>query len=137
MTAISRREFFRKAATDTAVAGLLVTAGRATLDANPLGLPIGSQTYPHRAMIKEGNFAALLKELKSIGVERIELCSPIGYGEFAPLANGKETRKIISDHGLKCESCHFGMRELREKQQASIDWAKDVGITQMITASLG
>ena len=29
------------------------------------------------------------------------------------------------------------MRELRDKQSASIEWAKDVGITQMITASLG
>ena len=29
------------------------------------------------------------------------------------------------------------MRELREKQGESIAWAKDVGITQMITATLG
>jgi sugar phosphate isomerase/epimerase len=29
------------------------------------------------------------------------------------------------------------MRELRKKQSESIAWAKDVGITQMITASLG
>jgi sugar phosphate isomerase/epimerase len=29
------------------------------------------------------------------------------------------------------------MRELREKQPESIAWAKDVGITQMITATLG
>jgi sugar phosphate isomerase/epimerase len=29
------------------------------------------------------------------------------------------------------------MRELRERQAESIAWAKDVGITQMITASLG
>jgi sugar phosphate isomerase/epimerase len=29
------------------------------------------------------------------------------------------------------------MRELRETQQKSIDWAKEIGIKQMITASLG
>ena len=29
------------------------------------------------------------------------------------------------------------MRELREKQPESIAWARDVGVTQMITASLG
>ena len=28
-----------------------------TLQANPLGLPIGSQTYPHRQMIKDGQFS--------------------------------------------------------------------------------
>jgi sugar phosphate isomerase/epimerase len=136
MAAISRREFFRKTATDAAVAGFLAAGARATLIANPLGMPIGSQTYPHRAMIKDGNFAGLLKELKDIGVERIELCSAIGYADFAPLADGKAVKKIIADHGLKCESAHFSMRELRESQDKSIAWAKDIGMTQMITATL-
>jgi sugar phosphate isomerase/epimerase len=136
MAAISRREFLRKTATDAAVAGFLA-AGVTKLHANPLGLPIGSQTYPHRAMIKEGNFAGLLKTLKDIGVERIELCSAIGYADFSSLADGKQTRKIIEDHGLRCESAHFGMRELRESQDKSIAWAKDIGMTQMITATLG
>jgi sugar phosphate isomerase/epimerase len=136
MAAISRREFFRKTATDAAVAGFLAAGARATLMANPLGMPIGSQTYPHRAMIKDGNFAGLLKELKDIGVERIELCSAIGYADFAPLADGKATQKIIADHGMKCESAHFSMRELRESQDKSIAWAKDIGMTQMITATL-
>ena len=38
---------------------------------------------------------------------------------------------------MKCESSHFSMGELRENQEKSIAWAKDVGITQMITATLG
>jgi sugar phosphate isomerase/epimerase len=46
-------------------------------------------------------------------------------------------RRIIADHGMTCESCHFGMRELRERQGESLAWAKDVGITQIITATLG
>jgi sugar phosphate isomerase/epimerase len=136
MAAISRREFFRKTATDAAVAGFLA-AGVAKIHANPLGLPIGSQTYPHRAMIKEGNFAGLLKTLKDIGVERIELCSAIGYADFSTLSDAKQTRKIIEDAGLRCESAHFSMRELREGQDKSIAWAKDIGMTQMITATLG
>jgi len=136
MARISRREFFRVAAADAAVAGL-VAARVVELDANPLGLPIGSQTYPHRAMIKEGNFAELAKILADIGVQRVEMCSPLGYADFAPLTDGKQVRKILSDHGLKSESGHFSMRELRERQAESISWAKDVGITQMITASLG
>ena len=136
MAALSRREFLKKTATDAAVAGVLA-AGVAELRANPLGLPIGSQTWPHRAMIKDGNFAGLLKMLADIGVQEIELCSPLGYTDFAGLADGKQVRKLIADHGLKCVSAHFNMRELREKQSQSIAWAKDVGITQMITASLG
>jgi hypothetical protein len=31
---------------------------RRELGANPLGLSIGSQTYPHRQMIRVGNFKA-------------------------------------------------------------------------------
>ena len=136
MAPISRRKFFRIAAADAAVAGL-IAARVVELDANPLGLPIGSQTYPHRAMIKEGNFADLAKTLAAIGVQRVEMCSPLGYADFAPLTDGKQVKRILSDHGLKCESGHFSMRELRERQAESIAWAKDVGITQMITATLG
>ena len=136
MTALSRRAFLQTAATDAAGAGLLA-AGIAELHANPLGLPIGSQTYPHRQMIKDGNFAGLAKALADIGVTSVEMCSPFGYAEFASVSDGKQVRRILADHGLACESGHFGMRELREKQSESIAWAKDVGITQMITASLG
>jgi sugar phosphate isomerase/epimerase len=137
MAAISRREFFRKAGTDAAVAGLLAAGFGSRLEASPLGLPIGSQTYPHRAMIKEGNFPALLKTLADIGVQRIELCSATGYADFASLSDGKSVKRIIADHGLGCESAHFSMRELRENQEKSIAWANDIGMTQMITATLG
>jgi sugar phosphate isomerase/epimerase len=116
---------------------LASAAGSGRLRAAPLGMPIGSQTYPHRAMIKDGNFAGLLKTLSDIGVKSIELCSPIGYADFASLADGKQTAKMIADAGMTCVSCHFSMRELREKQNESLAWAKDVGITQIITATLG
>jgi len=136
MADLSRREFLKKAAVDATVAGALA-ASAAELRANPLGLPIGSQTYPHRAMIKDGDFAGLLKTLAGIGVQNVELCSPLGYADFASLADGKLVKRILADHGIACESAHFNMRELRERQPESIAWAKDVGITQMITASLG
>ena len=33
------------------------------------------------------------------------LCSPIGYGsEFASLADGRQVRKVLADHGMKSES---------------------------------
>jgi sugar phosphate isomerase/epimerase len=137
MAAISRREFFKKAGTDAAVSGFLAAGGVAVLNANPLGLPIGSQTHPHRQMIKDGNFAGLLKTLKDIGVDRIELCSAFGYTDFASLSDGTQVKKILNDHGLKCESAHFSMKELRETQDKSIAWAKDIGMTQMVTATLG
>ncbi len=87
-------------------------------------------------MLKD--FPAFVKMIAAIGVTRVELCSPIGYGaEFSSLANGKEVARILADHGLKAESSHFTMGELRKSQGKSIEWAKQIGITQMITASLG
>ena len=136
MTGMSRRVFFRKAGTHAAVAGILA-ADVMTIDANPLGLPIGSQTYPHRAMIQSGHFAELAATLTQLGVQAVEMCSPFGYEEFAPLKDGKAVKKVLADHGLACTSGHFGMDELRTKQAASIAWAHDVGITHMTTATLG
>jgi sugar phosphate isomerase/epimerase len=133
MSAISRREFLLKASAEAATVGLL---GGAALHASPLGLPIGSQTYPHRALLKQ-DFAALAKQLADLGVKALELCSPFGYADFASLADASLVKKVLADHGLRCESCHFSMKELRENQAGSIAWAKSVGITQMITATLG
>lgn len=134
MPAVSRRGFLRKSATDAVAAGLLSAAAR-ELHAGPLGIPIGSQTYPHRQRIKDGDFAGLCKDMADLGVGSLELCSP-GYGEFASLSDGKQTRKVLEDHGLKCPSAHFEMRELRTRQPEMIAWAKDIGMTQMGTATL-
>src|ERR1017187_5468759 len=134
MPAISRRKFFGKSAAGAAAAGL-VSAGMRGLHANPMGVPIGSQTYPHRQRIKDGDLAGLCKDLADLGVGSLELCSP-AYSEFASLTDGKQTRKIIEDHGLKCPSAHFELSELRGKQDQAIAWAKDIGMAEMGTASL-
>jgi sugar phosphate isomerase/epimerase len=136
MTPLSRRTFLKGAGMGAAAAGL-ASADLMTLHANPLGLPIGSQTWPHRALIKAGRFDELAATLAGIGVQSLEMCSPIDYEEFAPLKDGKQVKKVLTDHGLTCISSHFGMNELRKRQAESIAWAHDVGITQMITASLG
>jgi len=133
--ALSRRQFFEKASTGVAVAGLLAVQGE-ELDASPLGLPIGSQTWPHREAMKR-DLRGLLKQLADLDVRQIELCSPLGYEEFTGLPKPAELKRILADSGLTCASAHFSMKELRETQPASIAWAKDMGITQMITATLG
>ena len=127
MNAISRRKFFGTAAS---------IAATQCLSANPLGLPMGSQTYPHRQRIKDGDFAGLCKDMADLGIQNVELCSP-SYAEFASLSDGKQVRRILDDHGLKCPSSHFNMSALRTKQPEMIAWAKDIGVTQMGTASLG
>ena len=138
MSPISRRDFLKSAATCTAAAGFLSASGL-QLRANPLGMPIGCQTWPVREMIAK-DFPATIKELAAAGFQTIELCSPVGYADsgFAGLAKykGAELRKILGDAGVSCVSSHFGIEELRENQQRAIDWAKDVGLTQMLVPSL-
>jgi sugar phosphate isomerase/epimerase len=110
------------------------------LYATPLGLPIGCQTWPVRDMIAK-DFPGTLKTLAAAGFQSIEMCSPVGYDDsgFGGLAKykGSELRKIINDAGLTCVSSHFSMDELRKNQDDRIAWAKDVGMTQMLVASLG
>ena len=137
MPAVSRREFFSKSAAGAAVAGLLSEARG--LRANPLGLPIGCQTYPVRNMIAK-DFPGTLKQLKNAGFENIELCSPVGYADsgFGVLAKYKppELRRIINDAGLTCISSHFDIHELSKDMPGRIAWAKELGLTQMLVPSL-
>jgi sugar phosphate isomerase/epimerase len=138
MPAISRRDFCKAAATTAAATGLL-SSGLLKLQADPLGMPIGCQTWPVRDLIAK-DFPGTLKQLSAAGFQSIELCSPVGYDDsgFGGLAKykGSELKKILSDAGLSCVSSHFGLDELRKNQEDRIAWAKDVGLTQMLVASL-
>jgi sugar phosphate isomerase/epimerase len=128
----------KTAATQAAAAGLLA-AGALDLRANPLGVPIGCQTWPVRELIAK-DFPGTIKQLADAGFRSIELCSPVGYADsgFAGLAkySGSDLRKILADVGITCVSSHFGIDELRANQAGRIAWAKDVGLTQMLVPSL-
>src|SRR5881409_2917179 len=134
MPAISRREFLKNAATHAAAAGFLC-AGALELRANPLGLPIGCQTWPVRSMIAK-DFPGTLKQLAAAGFQSIEMCSPVGYDDsgFGGLRkySGRELKSIIQDAGLSCVSSHFSLDELRKDQDGRIAWAEDMGMTQML-----
>jgi sugar phosphate isomerase/epimerase len=135
---LSRRQALIRTAT-AGTAGWLSTL-ISELDADPLGMPIGCQIYPVRALVGR-DFPGTMKMLADAGFQRVELCSPGGYAnaDFGSIAKykGPELRKVLSDVGLKCESAHFGMKELRDNLSGAIAWAQDIGLTQMLVASLG
>src|ERR1700686_875597 len=116
MLVMSRREFVKNAAMYSAAAGF-ISGGGAEVRANPLGLPIGCQTWPVREMIAK-DFPGTIKQLANAGFQKIELCSPVGYADngFAGLAkySGTELRKILADAGVGCVSSHFTITELRD-----------------------
>ena len=138
MSGISRREFLQNVAAQAAVVGA-IAAGALEVRANPLGMPIGCQTWPVRRMIAK-DFVGTIKQLAEAGFQSIELCSPVGYADsgFAGLAKykGTELQRILSDTGVSCVSSHFVIDELRKNQEDRIAWAKDVGLTQMVVPSL-
>src|ERR1700680_986728 len=130
---MSRREFVKSAATHVAAASF-ISAGGMELRANPLGLPIGCQTWPVRDMIAK-DFPGTIKQLADAGFQTIELCSPVGYADsgFGDIAKykGPELRKLLGEMGVICISSHFSLKELRDDLPGRIAWAQDVGLTQM------
>ncbi len=96
MSPTSRREFIKTASSSAVATAILSTGGR-ILHANPLGMPIGCQTWPVREMIAK-DFHGTLKMLASAGFQTLKLCSPVGYADsgFAGLGKftGSELRTV-------------------------------------------
>jgi len=138
MSHVSRRRFLG-GAMGAAAAGYL-SRGALELSADPLGMPIGCQSWPVRDALAK-DFPGTLKQLAGIGFRTLEMCSPPGYATsgFGPLAKMKaaEIRQAIDAAGLRCESSHFQFRELRESLDDRIAWSKEMGLTQMVLSTFG
>lgn len=134
----SRRQFLKNTAADTALIGAM-SGSAGLLRADPLGLPIGCQTWPMRKVI-EKDFPGAIKQLHAAGFQAVELCSPWGYSDsgFGGLQKYKpaELKKLLGDLGVSCVSSHFGIDELRKDQPDRLAWANEMGLTQMIVPSL-
>lgn len=115
-----------------------ITAAGVAGIARPFGWPIGTQVYPIKEALGK-DFDAALRDLAAMGYQTIEMCSPQGYGgsSFGPLASmtGSEMRRRIGDAGLRCESCHYTFRELKENLPERIAYAQELGLKQMILSS--
>lgn len=135
---VSRRKVLKSAAAYSAIPAL-VSSFPEELCANPLGMPIGCQTYPVRKLIAE-DFSRTISMLAASKFQRIELCSPVGYADsgFGGLAHykGSELKQLLTDLGVPCKSCHFDIKELRQDLQGRLVWARDLGLTQMFVPSL-
>lgn len=141
MNKITRRNFLGKS---TLGMGAAMLAG--PLDLIPseksgiVKLPVGFQSWIVREEIGS-DFAGTMKKVARLGYQAVELCSPLGYKDlgFGPLLklSPKEVKTIINDAGLKCESTHYGMSELRDKLDDRIIFALDSGQKQMIISSFG
>jgi sugar phosphate isomerase/epimerase len=136
---ITRRSFIKTTAGAlgaTALLGRLPLALRAA--AADQGLSFGFQTWTLREQLGQ-DLPGTMKMMAALGYRETEFCSPHGYTgtpfEKFNQMGGAELRKIIADTGLKCESSHFNLGELRDDLGPRIEWAHQMGLTQMICSS--
>src|SRR5690606_10318945 len=78
---------------------------------------IGFQSWIVREDIGK-DLAGTLRKMGTMGYNSIEMCSPPGYAKlgFGPLEDlsASEMRVIFNDNGFTCESCHYGLAELKD-----------------------
>lgn len=101
---------------------------------------IGFQSWTIKDKLME-DFSGTLKMMSGLGYDEVEMCSPLGYSKsgFGHLGkySGTELRKLIEDSGLMCKSSHYQISELRDSLDDRIDWAHQMGMTQMMLAIFG
>lgn len=139
MKNLSRREFITKA-TVGAGAALALSQLPNELFASAAfnDIPVGFQSWTIKEQLSK-DFAGTLKMMSGQGYKLIEMCSPkgyatIGFGAFVDMKPA-DMRKIINDNGLTCPSCHFGSAELFDDVDGRLEWAQELGLTQMICST--
>jgi sugar phosphate isomerase/epimerase len=139
MKKINRREFIGKTTMSLSAAFALSYLQKQLLANSAFtNIPIGFQSWSVRDKLAK-DFAGTLKMIAGQGYQLVEMCSPKGYATngFGPLVNMKtaDMRSIITDAGLNCPSCHFGFGELTDDLDGRIEWAQQLGLTQMICST--
>jgi len=136
MTTLTRRQFIEKSSLGVGAA-LYLSRNPVALSSSPLGIPIGFQVWTIRESLMN-DFKGTLTQIAEMGYKTVEMCSPPGYN-FTPLVKmtAKDMRKAIDSTGLKCTSCHYNFRELRENLNDRMSFARELGLKQMIIASMG
>jgi sugar phosphate isomerase/epimerase len=141
MKIMSRRSFVSTTAKGAGAAVVLSQIPESLLaQSHATNIPVGFQTWTIRDRLS-ADFSGTLKMMKTLGYEMAEMCSPKGYEKagFAAFVDMKppDIRSVINDAGLNCPSCHFGFGELKDHLSDSIEFARQLGLTQMICASFG
>lgn len=135
---MNRRQFTKTTISATVALAFYRTTALAM--SNYKNIPLGFQSWPVKDRLGK-DFPGTLKIMSGMGYKLIELCSPAGYKDigfgFLTGMSNADIRKTIEDAGLHCPSCHFGFAELTDHIDQSIDFAKAMGLTQMICSTFG
>ena len=139
MKILNRRNFLQTGAAITGAAAFVPRWLQDAFSNNPdTNIQIGFQVWPIREAIVS-DFAGTMKVMAEMGYESLELCSPAGYAMagFEPLQSmpPSELKNIMNGEGISCTSCHFLFPELKTHGQERIDFASELGLSQMVLST--
>jgi sugar phosphate isomerase/epimerase len=138
MDLLNRRKFITTGVTGLAGASMFIPQ---LLQGKNKGMKqIGVQSWVIKNDLAK-DMSGTLKNLAAIGYNSIEMCSPPGYANigFGALQHlsASQMKGIINDAGFTCISCHYGLSELKEYAEERIEFARKLGLTQMVISSFG
>lgn len=121
MGILTRRAFVKTAA---AAAACLEAEG---VRANPLGLPLGVQLYSVRDSLPK-DYDGTLRRLHGMGFREVEAAGFFGH-------SAAEVKAAMAEAGVRCVSAHYPLAELKPNVDATLAYAKELGLETIVCAA--
>ena len=123
MASFSRRRFLTTAA--VAAAASVIPAHR--LYAGESAPLIGLQLYTAREALAK-DFSGTLKRIAAIGYREVEAAGFYNH-------SAADVKRMMTDAGLRCVSAHYGLANLLKATNATIEYAKALGLEYVVCSS--
>jgi sugar phosphate isomerase/epimerase len=123
MAEISRRSFLTTAALATAAAAIPSRSLYASSQ-SPL---IGVQLYSVRQDLAS-DYAGTLKRVAAIGYREVEAAGFYNH-------SASDVKQMMADAGLRCVSAHYSLADLLKSTDATIEYAKTLGLEYVICSA--
>lgn len=120
---VSRRSFLSTAALATAASAIPTRS----LYARPQASLIGLQLYSVREDLAR-DYAGTLKRVAAIGYREVEAAGFYNHG-------ASDVKQMMSEAGLRCVSAHYSLADLLKSTDATIAYAKALGLEYVICSA--
>ncbi|HXJ40259.1 MAG TPA: TIM barrel protein, partial [Bryobacteraceae bacterium] len=116
----------------------VVATSLSAIEAFPLALPLGFQSFDLNAAYKE-DFNGALRKVAGLGYQWIDYVWMGGSAGASPAVaamSGKDVRKSFDAAGLACPNCHFSWTSLNDDYDKTIAIAHDLGLKTLVCQSV-
>jgi sugar phosphate isomerase/epimerase len=120
---VSRRSFLNSAALTAAASAIPARKLYASSQAPPIGL----QLYSVREDLAR-DYAGPLKRVAAIGYQEVEAAGFYNH-------SASDVKQMMSDAGLRCVSAHYSLADLLKSTDATIAYAKALGLEYVICSA--